>query len=130
MSCHRVKFGLLFPCPLQHLEVPLLKPRVNMMVSGVSGGSEQRIRDLFEQAAVRLFVACVTCCGILVTISRTDLGKCTHLYNETQGKMKHKRLRRCASLFLVFCCIGEYISLDLFYFVNLTSSCSLIPWLP
>ena len=30
--------------------------------------------------------------------------------------------------FLVFRLIGEYISLDLFYFVNLTSSCSLIPW--
>ena len=29
--------------------------------------------------------------------------------------------------FLVFCRIGEYISLDLFYFVNLTTSCSLIP---
>ena len=28
--------------------------------------------------------------------------------------------------FLVFCCIGEYISLDLFCFVNLTSSCLLI----
>ena len=24
-------------------------------------------------------------------------------------------------------CIGEYISLELFYFVNLTSSCSFIP---
>ena len=30
-------------------------------------------------------------------------------------------------MFLVFRRIGEYISLDLFYFVNLTSSCSLIP---
>ena len=29
--------------------------------------------------------------------------------------------------FLVFHHIGEYISRDLFYFVNLTSSCSLIP---
>ena len=29
--------------------------------------------------------------------------------------------------FLVFPCIGEYISLDLFCFVNLTSSCSLTP---
>ena len=29
--------------------------------------------------------------------------------------------------FFVFRGIGEYISLDLFYFVNLTSSCSLIP---
>ena len=29
------------------------------------------------------------------------------------------------------CChIGEYISLDLFYSVNLTSSCSLMPWTP
>ena len=26
--------------------------------------------------------------------------------------------------------IGEYISLELFYFVNLISSCSLIPWIP
>ena len=25
---------------------------------------------------------------------------------------------------------GEYLSLGLFYFVNLTSSCSLIPWMP
>ena len=60
--------------------------------------------------------------------------------------MKHKRFRqkvfvRCKktdliylltpdkdfqSKALVFCCIGEYISLDLFYFVNLTSSCSLM----
>ena len=31
--------------------------------------------------------------------------------------------------FLVFRRIGEYVSLDLFYFVNLTSSCSLIPGL-
>ena len=30
----------------------------------------------------------------------------------------------------MFCRIGENISLDLFYFVNLTSSCSLIPWTP
>ena len=29
--------------------------------------------------------------------------------------------------FLVFRCIGEYVSPDLFYFVNLTNSCSLIP---
>ena len=29
--------------------------------------------------------------------------------------------------FLYVCGIGEYISLDLFCFVNLTSSCSLIP---
>ena len=26
-------------------------------------------------------------------------------------------------------CIGEYISLELLYFVNLTSSCTLIPWI-
>ena len=30
--------------------------------------------------------------------------------------------------FLVFRSIGEYIFLDLFYFVNLASSCLLIPW--
>ena len=35
----------------------------------------------------------------------------------------------CVSLFFVFRRIGEYISLDLFYFVNLTSSCSLISWI-
>ena len=29
--------------------------------------------------------------------------------------------------FLLFCHLGESISLDLFYFVNLTSSCSFIP---
>ena len=29
--------------------------------------------------------------------------------------------------FFVFHPVGKYISLDLFYFVNLTSSCSLIP---
>ena len=107
---------LLFTCPLQHLEVPLLKPRVNMMVSGVSGGSEQRIRDLFEQAAVRLFVACVTCCGILVTINGTGVGKRPDLYDKTRGTMTHKRFRRCVSLFLVFCCVSECISLDLFLF--------------
>ena len=33
----------------------------------------------------------------------------------------------CVSCFLVFHPVGEYISLDLFYFVSLTSSCSLIP---
>ena len=65
VCCVGVKFCLLFTCLLQHLEVPLLKPRVSMMVSGVSGGSEQRIRDLFEQAAVRYlcpsFVVCILC---------------------------------------------------------------------
>ena len=30
-------------------------------------------------------------------------------------------------VFLVFHHVGKYSSLDLFYFVNLTSSCSLIP---
>ena len=30
----------------------------------------------------------------------------------------------------MFCHIGEYISLDLFHFVNLTSSCLLTPWIP
>ena len=30
-----------------------------------------------------------------------------------------------SACFLVFCRIAEYISLDLFYFVNLTSSCTL-----
>ena len=30
---------------------------------------------------------------------------------------------------VVFRRIGEYISLELFFFVNLTSSCSLIPWI-
>ena len=32
-----------------------------------------------------------------------------------------------ALLFVVFRNIGEYICLDLFYFVNLTSTCSVIP---
>ena len=32
-------------------------------------------------------------------------------------------------MFLVCCHIGEYISLELFYFVNLTSSCSLVPYI-
>ena len=36
---------------------------------------------------------------------------------------------RKSSSFLLFLRIGEYISLDVFYFVNLTSSCSLIPWI-
>ena len=81
---------------------------------------------------------------------RTDLGKCTHLYDRTPGAMKHKHFQqkvfvRCKktdpiylltpdkdfqSKALVFCRIVEYISLDLFHFVNLTSSCSLIPWIP
>ena len=26
--------------------------------------------------------------------NRTDLGKCTHLYDEIQGTMKHKRFRQ------------------------------------
>ena len=34
---------------------------------------------------------------------------------------------RGLSIFLVFHCTGEYISLDLIHFVNLTGSCSLIP---
>ena len=29
--------------------------------------------------------------------------------------------------FLMFRCTGEYISLDMFYFVNITNSCSVIP---
>ena len=37
--------------------------------------------------------------------------------------------RACVSLFLVFSRIGEYISLDRFCFVSLTSSCSLISWI-
>ena len=40
------------------------------------------------------------------------------------------RKRLCTIVFLAFCLIGEYFSLYLFYFVNLTSSCSLIPRRP
>ncbi|KAL8592596.1 hypothetical protein ACOMHN_026526 [Nucella lapillus] len=38
-------------CMAGHLKLPLLKPRINTLISGVSGNSEQRIRDLFDQAA-------------------------------------------------------------------------------
>lgn len=41
----------LVECMAGHLKLPLLKPRINTLISGVSGNSEQRIRDLFEQAA-------------------------------------------------------------------------------
>ena len=85
---------------------------------------------------------------------RTDLGKRTHLYDETQGTMKHKCFRQkvfvrckktdrstwtpdedsvqstCVLFFLVFCCIGEYISLDLCHLVNLTSTRSLTWFVP
>ena len=61
----------------------------------------------------------------------TALEKCTRLYDETKGTVKHKRFpslcRKWVWLSLVFCCICEYISLELFYFVSLTSSCSLFP---
>ena len=119
------------------------------------------------------------CLCQFVSADVLDLGKCIHLYDETQGTIKHKRFRRKLSssgvrrqiiidsflyinslsvfffasfffyyylsifftpdednflskalvfhCFIVFRHIGEYISLDLFYFVNLTSSCSLIP---
>ncbi|KAK7103372.1 nuclear valosin-containing protein-like [Littorina saxatilis] len=43
--------GLLAECIAGHVQVPLLKPSVTTLTSGVSGESEQRIRDLFDQAA-------------------------------------------------------------------------------
>ncbi|KAL8589772.1 hypothetical protein ACOMHN_020775 [Nucella lapillus] len=38
-------------CMAGHLKLPLLKPRINTLISGVSGNFEQRIRDLFDEAA-------------------------------------------------------------------------------
>ncbi|XP_076441947.1 nuclear valosin-containing protein-like [Babylonia areolata] len=38
-------------CIAGQLKVCLLKPKINTLISGVSGDSEQRVRDLFEQAA-------------------------------------------------------------------------------
>ncbi|KAL8592593.1 hypothetical protein ACOMHN_026523 [Nucella lapillus] len=38
-------------CMAGHLKLPLLTPRINTLISGVSGNSEQRIRDLFDEAA-------------------------------------------------------------------------------
>ena len=63
-----------------------------------------RVHTLAETAPLVLFYL------------RTALEKCTHLYDDTS----------------IFMCrrISQYISLDLFYFVSLTSSCSLIPWTP
>ena len=52
--------------------------------------------------------------------NRTDLGKCTQQRNKTQGNngtqvlLMNKLLKVLVyCCFLVFCCIGEYIFLDL-----------------
>ena len=45
-----------------------------------------------------------------ITVNRTALEQCTYLYDNDDD-------------------IGEYLSLELFYFVNLTSGSSLIPFI-
>ena len=77
-----------------------------------------------------------------IYIYKTALEKYTHLYDNTQGTMKHKHFLHLmktvkmflvccqnVKMFLVCCRIGEYISLERFCFVNLTSSCSLVPYI-
>ena len=61
--------------------------------------------------------------------TRTDLKKCTDQCNKTQGNAENVNVAaiRGLSIFLVFHCTGEYMSLDLIHFVNLSGSCSLIP---
>ena len=75
---------------------------------------------------------------VLTFLRRTALEKCYAIYNETQATIKHKRFRQrvfvlhpmkmkilCRKrLCLIVRCVGEYNSLKLFYFVNLTSNCS------
>lgn len=41
---------------LQQLELPMLKVAATEMVSGVSGESEQKLRELFDQALVRSMI--------------------------------------------------------------------------
>ena len=51
-------------CLLQELDVPYLKLAATEIVSGVSGESEENIRDVFEQAQVG---GCPLGMGIVVT---------------------------------------------------------------
>ena len=45
-----------FDCrPSQELELPMLKVSAPELVSGVSGESEQKLRELFDQAVVSVF---------------------------------------------------------------------------
>ena len=60
-------------------------------------------------------------------IKFTRFGRCTVDYLLAPDKDNFLSKALVFHRFLVFHHIGENISLDLFYFVNLTSSCSLIP---
>lgn len=44
---------LFFPFLIQEMELPMLKVSAPELVSGVSGESEQKMRELFELAVVR-----------------------------------------------------------------------------
>ena len=52
--------------PFQELELPFLKMAATEIVSGVSGESEEKIRDVFDQAMVSEVIY-----GILATNSST-----------------------------------------------------------
>lgn len=54
-SQHSFPLAILYsvPCLFQELELPMLKVAATEMVSGVSGESEQKLRELFDQAVVR-----------------------------------------------------------------------------
>ena len=39
-------------CPFQELELPFIKMAATEIVSGVSGESEEKVRDVFDQAMV------------------------------------------------------------------------------
>ena len=52
--------------------------------------------------------------------------RCKKIDNNKE-QLKKRIFCRKHLCFLLFCHLGESISLDLFYFVNLTSSCSFIP---
>ena len=60
-------------------------------------------------------------------IKFTRLGRCTVDYLLAPDKDNFLSKALVFHCFLVFRRIGEYISLDLFRFVNITSSCLLIP---
>lgn len=47
----------LFPCVCaQELDLPILKVAAPEIVSGLSGESEEKLRDLFDQAVVSLLL--------------------------------------------------------------------------
>ena len=75
------------------------------------------VRFLMDVFILNIFTSAPSCLSSLVSASFFSC--CLSIFLHPK-----KTLVYCC--FLVFRSIGEYISLDLFYFVSLTSSCSLI----